>query len=74
MYGLELSPELAVAARRRLPAWADCIFGGNVIDWSSPRRLTYVRTGLEYVPPARRPFLITRLLWIERPARRDSGA
>ena len=61
MYGLELSRDLADAARRRLPAWADRIFEGNAVDWSPPCRFTYVRTGLEYVPDRRRPFLIARL-------------
>ena len=62
MYGLELSHDLADAARRRLPAWAGRIFEGNVVDWLPPRRFTYVRTGLEYVPPRRGPHLIARLL------------
>jgi hypothetical protein len=51
VYGLELNPALADQARRRLPELADHIFTGNVSDWRSPRRFTYVRTGLEYVPP-----------------------
>src|SRR5829696_5716360 len=36
MYGLELDPDLARAARRRLPDWADRIFVGNVSDWRPP--------------------------------------
>jgi hypothetical protein len=62
MYGLELDPDLAAVARRRLPGWADRIFEGNVIDWHAPRRFRYVRTGLEYVPPGRESFLVERLL------------
>src|ERR671933_2213747 len=38
VYGLELSHDLATAARRRLPAWGDRVFEGNAIDWTPPRR------------------------------------
>jgi trans-aconitate methyltransferase len=62
MYGLELNGELADAARRRLPNWAHCIFQGNAIDWQPPMRFTYVRTGLEYVPPKRSSSLVARLV------------
>ena len=62
MYGLELNRDLASAARRRLSAWADRIFEGNVVDWEPPRRFSYVRTGLEYVPLERRSFLVARLV------------
>jgi SAM-dependent methyltransferase len=62
MYGLELNRDLALAARRRLPAWADRIHVGNAVDWKTPMRFTYVRTGLEYVPAARRSSLVSRLL------------
>ena len=62
LYGLELQPGLAAAARDRLPAMADHIFVGNVSDWQPPRRFTYVRTGLEYVPPGHESTLVARLL------------
>lgn len=62
LYGLELDPALADAARRRLPRWADRIYTGNVSDWVPPRRFTYVRTGLEYVAPESRAALLVRLL------------
>ena len=62
MYGLELNPDLASAARRRLPRWAERIHVGNVLDWHPPIAFTYVRTGLEYVPPHRRAPLVSRLL------------
>ena len=62
MSGLELNPDLASAARRRLPMWADRIHVGNVLDWQPPIAFTYVRTGLEYVPPHRRAALVARLL------------
>jgi hypothetical protein len=61
-YGLDISPELAELARRRLPAWADRIFVGNAIDWAPPMRFDYVRTGLEYVPRRRQRDLVARLL------------
>jgi SAM-dependent methyltransferase len=62
VYGLELSPALVATGRRRLPALANHIFEGNVLDWLPDNRFTFVRTGLEYVPAARRPWLVRRLL------------
>ena len=62
MFGLELSSALVATARRRLPGSPDQIFEGNVIDWSPPHRFTFVHTGLEYVPAARRPSLVRRLV------------
>ncbi len=61
-YGLDISPELAELARRRLPDWADRIFVGNALTWDAPSGFTYVRTGLEYVPGTRRRELVERLL------------
>ena len=61
-YGLDISPELAELARRRLPQWADRIFVGNAREWTPPRRFDYVRTGLDYVPPTRRRALVEHLL------------
>ena len=61
-YGLEISPELAELARRRLPQWADRIWVGNALGWTPPRRFDVVRTGLEYVPPPRRRELVEHLL------------
>lgn len=61
-YGLDIAPALADLARRRLPHWADRIFVGNAIDWTPPHRFTFVRTGLEYVPPQRQRALVERLL------------
>jgi SAM-dependent methyltransferase len=61
-YGLDIAPELAELARRRLPAWADRIFTGNAMDWTPPHRFDVVRTGLEYVPSRRRRDYIARLL------------
>ena len=62
VFGLELNPDLAAEARRRLPALADHIYTGNVVDWPPARRFTYVRTGLEYVPAAQATSLVDRLL------------
>ncbi len=61
-YGLEISPELAALARRRLPHWAERIWAGNALTWIAPCSFTYVRTGLEYVPAQRRGFLAGHLL------------
>lgn len=61
-YGLDIAPELADLARRRLPGWANRVFVGNAIDWTPPRRFDVVRTGLEYVPPRRQRDLVSRLL------------
>lgn len=61
-YGLDIAPELAELARQRYPHWASRIWVGNALDWQPPRRFTYVRTGLEYVPAQRRRELVTHLL------------
>jgi SAM-dependent methyltransferase len=61
-YGLEIAPELAALARRRLPHWADRIFVGNAREWLPPRRFDFVRTGLDYAPPTRRRELVEHLL------------
>jgi hypothetical protein len=61
-YGLEVSAALADLARARLPHWADRVFTGNALYWVPARRFDYVRTGLEYVPAARRADLIRHLL------------
>jgi SAM-dependent methyltransferase len=62
VYGLEISPELADLARRRLPSWRTRIWTGNANDFEPPRRFDFVRTGLEYVPPSSRPEFVERLL------------
>jgi SAM-dependent methyltransferase len=61
-YGLELSAPLAELARTRLPQWADRIYEGNAINWMPPRRYSFVRTGLEYVPQRRRRDLVEHLM------------
>jgi SAM-dependent methyltransferase len=61
-YGLDIAPELAGLARRRLPQWAERIFVGNALTWVPPRRFDFVRTGLEYVPARRQRDLVAHLL------------
>lgn len=61
-YGLDISWRLAALARRRLPAWADRIEVGNVLDHLPARRYELVHTALDYVPPARRRQSLERLL------------
>ena len=61
-YGLEISPELAEVARRRLPQWAERIWEGNALHWRPPQRFDVIRTGLDYVPPPRRAELVEHLL------------
>lgn len=65
-YGLEISPELAALARRRLPEWTDRIWVGNAIEWEPPHRFDVVRTGLDYVPAPRRRRLVEHLLSYSR--------
>lgn len=61
-YGVDIVPELAELARRRLPRWADRIWTGNLLTWTPPRRFDTVRIGLEYAPPTRREQLVGRTL------------
>lgn len=61
-YGLDISPDLADLARRRLPRWAGRIYVGNALGWTPPLRFDFVRTGLEYVPPPRARELVEWLL------------
>ena len=61
-YGVDIAPELAELARRRLPHWADRIWVGNALTWEPPRRFSFVRAWLEYVPKHRRRELLERLL------------
>jgi SAM-dependent methyltransferase len=66
-YGVDISPELAALARRRLPQWADRIWIGNAVEWVPPRRFDVVRTGLDYVPrPNRRTYLEHLLSYASR--------
>jgi trans-aconitate methyltransferase len=61
-WGIDISSELVALARERLPQWRDQIFVGNAFDWRPPRRYTFVRTSVGYVPRHRGPELLRRLL------------
>ena len=61
-FGLDIAPQLAALARRRLPHWADRIHVGNALQWRPAVRFDFVRTGLEYVPRRRRRDLVVQLL------------
>lgn len=61
-FGVDIAPELAALARARLPRWADRVFAGNAASWIPPFRFDFVRTGLDYVPRARRKGLLAHLL------------
>ncbi|PWN04206.1 class I SAM-dependent methyltransferase [Nocardioides silvaticus] len=61
-YGLDISAALSDLARERLPHWADRIWTGNAMSFDPPRRFTYVRTGLDYVPARRRAEYLAHLM------------
>ncbi len=69
-YGVDISARLAHLARDRCPQWADRIWHGNAATWQPPRRFTYVRAGLEYVPGRRRPAFVEHLLTFLEPGGR----
>jgi SAM-dependent methyltransferase len=61
-YGVDISARLVDLARRRCPQWAERLWAANALDWTPPRRFTYVRTGLDYVPGHRRAAYVGHLL------------
>jgi SAM-dependent methyltransferase len=62
-YGLDISPEMAALARRRLPHWADRFFVGNALHWLPDRGYRFVCVKeLSYVPRGRRRQLFLHLL------------
>lgn len=62
-YGLDIVPELAELARRRLPDWADRIFVGNIRSWQPVRdRFDYVMLRPEYAPPERRADMVRHVI------------
>ena len=61
-WGLDIVPAFVDRARGRLPDIADRLLVGNALHWRAPRRFTYIRTGLEYVPPPRRRDFVEHLL------------
>lgn len=60
-WGIDISTELVGLARERLPRWRDQIVIGNALEWRPPRRFTFVRTGVDYVPTHRRADLLDHL-------------
>lgn len=52
-WGLDIVPELAALARRRLPGWAARIEVGNIRTWRPPRPFDYALLRPEYAPPGR---------------------
>ncbi len=62
-YGLEIVPELADLARRRLPHWAGRIYLGDINTWQPPgERFDFVMVRPEYAPPGRRPAMVRHVL------------
>jgi SAM-dependent methyltransferase len=62
VFGLDIAPELADLARRRLPAWADRFVVGNALTWDAGRHFTFARANLDAVPPHRRHDFVGHLL------------
>ena len=69
-YGVEISASLADLARRRCPQWANRIWTANAGVWRPPRRFTYVRTGLDYVPARQVAKYVAHLLSFLEPGGR----
>jgi hypothetical protein len=61
-WGLEIVPELAALARRRLPAWAARIEVGNVRHWRPSRTFDYALLRPEYAPPGRQATMYRHVL------------
>jgi SAM-dependent methyltransferase len=61
-YGLDISPELAELARRRLPHWADRVWVGNALDWTPLGKFDIARTTIDCVPVPRRQELVEHVL------------
>lgn len=70
-FGLELLPKVADLARALHPDLAERIWTGSVMQWSPPRRFTYVTAIADQVPPSRLGDLVDRLLerFVERRGR-----
>ncbi len=61
-YGLDISEELLLLAKRRLPALSDNFFPGNALYWTPPRTFDYVCIReLAYVPAKRQKDLFVHL-------------
>lgn len=63
-YGVDFIGELVTLARDRVPDGEFWV--GNAWDWDPPRRFTFVRTNLEYVPAEDRAEFVARQSgWVE---------
>ncbi len=60
-FGVDIASDLVALARARLPQWAARICEGNAAVWTPPVRFDFVRSGLEYVPRARRRAFVEHL-------------
>jgi hypothetical protein len=63
-YGLELLPKVADLARELHPQMSRRIWTGSVMQWSPPRRFTYVTALEDQVPPNRLGDFVDRLLGV----------
>jgi hypothetical protein len=61
-YGVDYSPALVDAARRRLPHWSDRFFVGNAWEWCPDRRFDFVYSLYDNVPTSLLAQYVERLL------------
>jgi len=61
-WGLDIVPELAALARRRLPSWAARIEVGNIRTWRPARPFDYALLRPEYAPPGRQAEMYRHVL------------
>jgi SAM-dependent methyltransferase len=62
-YGIDIVPEFADRARRRLPDWADRIYVGNIRTWQPPGdRFDFVLLRPDYAPPGRRGDMVGHVI------------
>ena len=62
-YGLDIVPEFAERARRRLPHWADRIYVGNIRTWQPvDDRFDFVLIRPEYAPAGRRADMVGHVI------------
>jgi len=61
-HGIDLVPELVDLAMARHEEFRANFTTAKVCDWEPPRRYDWVRTNMEYVPPADRAAMVVRLL------------
>ena len=67
-HGIDFIPELVELAIERVPNGTFHV--ANAWDWTPPQQYTFVRTSVEYVPPADRPeFVLRQHSWVESEGR-----